>query len=1597
MNTRPLILVASISALITSTATVRATDYFFNVASGDWATAGSWNTGTVPGGGGGNFVYVNNGGTATISSDTNSIQDPFVGRGAGNSGTVNQIAGNHNNVGWTFIGDNGGTGAWNMSGSTNLTTGRLYLGGLRGAGTAGGTGTFTMSSTGVAQFNSDLSVGTHGGSGTLNVNSGTVNAASWFIIGETEGGLGSTGVVNQTGGVVGNATSDANGRLWLGSHENGSTASSSGTYNISGGTLNARNVAIGRHYVGNFNQSGGTVNFTSGEEATNLGQNAGSTGTYNLSAGTLNTNGTFNVGDGGTGVLNVSGSGVANITGSNGLRLGSNGGSGTLNLNGGTTSALFIQKLTGSAQINANGGTVQARAASSDFFVGFTAAQINVQSGGLGFDTNNNAVTITQNLAGAGGLTKVGNGTLTITGAPTYAGITTVTAGTLSAGSGGTTGVVPGTVNVGASGTFAINRSDDLTASNTFTGTGSVSKVGANTLTVSSGFSGFTGTLNVNGGKLINTAAGDLATAGLSINSGARLTPLGGAVGAINTASFTAGTGSTLDFDFSAGGATYDQIVSSGGLNFPGSYTINLFQVGTANAFSDNGTYSLFDYATTVSGSPSGFTVGNPQIGKSYQLANNGGDTTLKMTIADAVLVNWNQSGGGLWSTALNWTPNITPNVATADVNFTGSITGASTVDLDGNKTSGKLTFDNANSYTIGGAGTLTVDNGLAAGSITVTTGNHFINAPLALPNATGVSTATGTTLQVGNVSGAGAITKSGNGTLVLNGATASTGGLVVSGGTVQAGTGGAGNSLPTGNIALSAGTLVSINNTATSTIAGNITGAGSIAQVAAGNVTHTGTGSTYTGSTTLSAGTFTNSGSIVGTSGININNATILSGGSTTTTTGNITVGTGGTLSSAGATSFGSRLIVNDGASAAISAGSVNQTARTDDSGLFVGENGSGTLNVSGGSTSVHDIWVGRNNGAVGNVNITAGVVTATQWTSIGTNVGATGNVTQTGGTLNQNHTDWLSVGENGTGTYTMSGSSVLNDQSVVDTSARGTNKGNIAVARNAGSTGTWTLNDTASARIRDLLVGNGGGSTGTVNINGTAAVVSSYDPHIGIDGSGTVNVNGGSLTTTSGWFQLGINAGSSGTLSMTAGSVYGREFRVGESGTALVDVIGGTLTANQNTTMGINATGNGTLKVRGTGVMSVQNGGMTVGGTGDGALYVGNTAALNINGNLVIGNGGTKIGHGYITGGTTAVNGEMWVGQGAGGSGTLSINAGTIGANNWIVIGRESGLGVVDLSGSGSLVKTGGGHILLGASSSNGTINQTGGSLITAGAGQVLLGENAGGQGTWNMSAGTASVDGIRVGWSGGGSGNFNLGNATVNVGTEGIIIAENGSGTLAQAGGTLTVAGNFDVQSNGTGTYSLTGGRLNANGGLDTGTGSFLFGSGTLSRSSAGVLAISGPITTRGPLSTIKLDNNKTFTISGAFDNNSGLTLDLTGAGIPDGTYLGTPITGSLSLGTIGGLIALQGNAPGDNAFDIGHTSLSGFDDIFDLGFGSLTATRINEDAAFNAATDSVYWIDEDGGNVTVQYNVVPEPSSVALMIGGLLVLARRRRRE
>ncbi|MFO1491993.1 MAG: autotransporter-associated beta strand repeat-containing protein [Kiritimatiellia bacterium] len=152
------------------------------------------------------------------------------------------------------------------------------------------------------------------------------------------------------------------------------------------------------------------------------------------------TSGTIQLTQRGSGTVNVSGTASVSVPGiSMGWTTGSS--AGTVNLNGGslTVGAGNIAGGTGTSTFNFNGGTLKAGTSNAAFMQGFTTA--NVRNSGAIIDTNGFSPTIGQALlhssiggdsATDGGLIKQGVGTLTLKGANTFTGATSVNGGTLS-------------------------------------------------------------------------------------------------------------------------------------------------------------------------------------------------------------------------------------------------------------------------------------------------------------------------------------------------------------------------------------------------------------------------------------------------------------------------------------------------------------------------------------------------------------------------------------------------------------------------------------------------------------------------------------------------------------------------------------------------------------------------------------------------------------------------------------------------------------------------------------------------------------------------------------------------------------------------------------------------------------------------------------------------------------------------------------------------------------------------------------------------------------------------------------------------------------
>lgn len=211
------------------------------------------------------------------------------------------------------------------------------------------------------------------------------------------------------------------------------------------GTNGVRGLVVGSTGCGNFRMTGGIFATTNG---TASAQDVVSSSSSSTQATFTNDGGTFiswalelglNNPNNGTLTLNAGFTSISN------LQYNFQNGSGTVNLNGGVFTTWLISRPTTtpgtSAHIfNFNGGTLVAGGSNPNFLSNNVLTRANVRDGGAFIDTAGNDITIAQplqhsNLGGDaatdGGLTKLGLGTLTLTGANDYTGDTTVSAGTL--------------------------------------------------------------------------------------------------------------------------------------------------------------------------------------------------------------------------------------------------------------------------------------------------------------------------------------------------------------------------------------------------------------------------------------------------------------------------------------------------------------------------------------------------------------------------------------------------------------------------------------------------------------------------------------------------------------------------------------------------------------------------------------------------------------------------------------------------------------------------------------------------------------------------------------------------------------------------------------------------------------------------------------------------------------------------------------------------------------------------------------------------------------------------------------------------------------
>ena len=411
----------------------------------------------------------------TVSNTTLAIRDYLqVGRGTGTTGVTssvtltnsivrsgnlqtgyaNQIACNLatqvvslvdstlTNAGVANIGYNAGsTSTVTLSGTSSLSAGNRTLLGFG----AGAVGRVVIEDDGSYTTANWMSVGNRG-EGTLIVRDrGSFTTSGDFNVADLEGSVGTV--------EISDAATLATGAVYL-----GKSGGAQGTVVMSGGSFQAgadANFQVGRYGTGSWTQSGGTFN---AEGWTSIARYEGSTGSLTLSGGTFNqtaANRGFFVGEVGTGTLTVSGTGVLNLAGgTTGLTIGKAATAvGTVNLDGGRITTTIVREANeAQSTLNFNGGVLQAAEnAQAGFMTGLDAA--NVLAGGAIIDSNGQAIVIEQPLLDGGtggGLSKIGAGTLTLAGAITYTGPTTVSAGTLEAANNDALAATAVTVDTGA-------------------------------------------------------------------------------------------------------------------------------------------------------------------------------------------------------------------------------------------------------------------------------------------------------------------------------------------------------------------------------------------------------------------------------------------------------------------------------------------------------------------------------------------------------------------------------------------------------------------------------------------------------------------------------------------------------------------------------------------------------------------------------------------------------------------------------------------------------------------------------------------------------------------------------------------------------------------------------------------------------------------------------------------------------------------------------------------------------------------------------------------------------------------------------------------
>lgn len=545
----------------------------------------------------GGAVFVANGSFLTISGTTGIDASNTVTGGISGTGTLTNGVNGTPNGGGLYVGI--GSGATLDTTLNNISiTGNVY---------SNGNITLTGNTSGTVGFF---------GSAVLTDNGSMTLSAGTLVLGSTAtstftGNISGTGGIDITGtGTVimtGTNTYSGGTTLVAGGFLGGNTTGIQGAITNSGTVsffnVNPTGTAFAGSYNGNMNGTGkvfvtgtgavtfgGTNTYTGG---TSIGAGASLTGSTTSVQGNILNFGTVTLTQAGTGTYsgNMTGTGglVSNVTQ-------------TLQMTGANT-------YSGGTTVNA--GTLQGST---------TGVQGNIRNNSVVDFSQTGTGTYSGNMSGTGALLLNNTGTVVLTGANTYSGVTTINSGTLQAS---TTSL--GTGNTVDNSHLIFNQTTTGTYAGTISGTGDVTKIGSGNL-IFSGAQTYSGNTTVNAGRLsVNSGMasdvfvsnggtlGGVGTIAGDVFNGGVVAP-GNSIGTLTVATYTGNSSSTLQVEVNNGGTTAgvnnDLLHVNGNVTLSGG-TVNVVTT-TSIGFNGGSRYKIVEYTGARSGTFSGATINTP-------------------------------------------------------------------------------------------------------------------------------------------------------------------------------------------------------------------------------------------------------------------------------------------------------------------------------------------------------------------------------------------------------------------------------------------------------------------------------------------------------------------------------------------------------------------------------------------------------------------------------------------------------------------------------------------------------------------------------------------------------------------------------------------------------------------------------------------------------------------------------------------------------------------------------------------------------------------------------------------------------------------------